>query len=191
MTDDVEETNSGVKKKGNWKEVAEFGEEVEEAMKETVDEESVEEFEEWRPKEEEAENDMKKKTIDKALLRKNRLEQESNGVAVDIRDAGEKIAEVSKKATEDESLEEEITEVSEDVARPFYSKMAQFFRKFESLVYKHVILRGKRYYLDTEDFSVDVKSRRDGNYEMDVNIPEEGSRETVKQKLEEEETEGL
>ncbi len=191
MTEDVEETNSGVKKKGNWKEVAEFGEEVEEAMKEAVDDKSVEEFEEWRPKEEEAENDMKKKTIDKALLRKNRLEEESNGVALDIREAGEKIAEVSRKATDDESLEEEITEVSEDVARPFYSKMAQFFRRFESLVYKHVILRGKRYYFDTEDFSVDVKSRRDGNYEMDVSIPEEDSRERVKQKLEEDESEGL
>lgn len=184
MPKDIEETNSGVKKSGSWKEVAEFGEEVKEALEGSeMDDSSVEEFEDWRPKREEAENDMKKKTVEEALLQKQRMEEETEGVRKDLRTATEEVANAGKKAARKEAPEKEFIEASEKAARPFLSTVLKSFRKFEQLVYSTIILRGKRYYLDTEDFSVDMKSNR-GNYEMDVNVPEENPRRDLKETLE-------
>ncbi len=187
MPDEVEETNSGVKKSGNWEEVAEFGEEVKEAMEQSeMDEESVEEFDDWRPKTTEAENDMKKKTVDEALLREKEIEEQSNGVKEDLKDASEKMAAAGKKAAKKQTPEKEMMEASEEAARPFISTALKSFRKFEQLVYSKLILRGKRYYLDTDDFSVDVKSHREG-YQMDLSVPEEEQRDLLKRNIEDRE----
>lgn len=187
MADEVEETNSGIKKKGDWKEVAEFGEEVEEVMKESADEQSVEKFEEWRPKEEEAENDMKAKTVDKAVINKNDMEKDSEGVKEDFRDASEEIAKAGKKAVQKEPPHEEVTKASGHVVKNFYSKAAKAFRKFEETVYSKIALKNDHYYLDTEDFSVDMKSRKDGDYQMDVNVLEDNTRKKLKKNFEDNE----
>ena len=183
MDENVEETNSGVKKKGNWKEVADFGEEVEEAMKDEVDEESIEDFEEWRPKREEAENDMKKKTVDKAVIKENNLEKDSEGVK-DFKNASHQIAEASKKAAKKEKPSKEITEASEDVVRPIYSRMAKFFRRVEKIVYSKVALRKNPYYFDAKNFSASFKSGKQ-KYEMEINVLEDNTRNKMKEELEE------
>lgn len=183
MDENVEETNSGVKKKGNWKEVAEFGEEVEEAIEEDMDEGSVEDFEEWRPKREEAENDMKKKTVDKAVIKESDLERDSEGVK-DFKDASGKIAEAGKKAAKKQKPSKEITEASEDVVRPIYSRMAKFFRSLEKLVYSNVALRKNPYYFDAKNFSASFKSGKKG-YEMEINVLEDDTRDKMKEEFEE------
>lgn len=183
MDENVEETNSGVKKKGNWEEVAEFGEEIEEAIEEDMDEESVEDFEEWRPKREEAENDMKKKTVDKAVIKENNLEKDSEGVK-DFKNATGKIAEASKKAAKKEAPSKEITEASEDVARPIYSRLAKLFRRIEKLVYSNVALRKNPYYFDAKNFSASFKSGKQ-NYEMEINVLEDDTRTKMKENFEE------
>jgi hypothetical protein len=76
-------------------------------------------------------------------------------------------------------------EASEDVAIPVVSRLVKLFRRFESMVYSKFSLRSDRYYLDTEDFSVDMLSKK-GEYEMDVSVPEKESREYVKRSMEEE-----
>lgn len=181
----IEETNSGIKKKGNWKEISEFGEEVEEAINDTAEEDSVKDFDEWRPKVEESERDVKKKTVDKAVIKEKKLEKESKGVAEDLKQASDKVAEAGKKAAKKESPEKEIVEASEDVAKPFYSGIVKFFRQFESKVYSWFALRFNPYYLDTEDISVDMKHRKAGEFEMDVAAPEEDVREELKKNFRE------
>lgn len=176
----VKETNAGVKKKGNWKEISEFGEEVEEAISDSAERESVERFVSWRPKVEESERDVKKKTIDEAVIPENKLEKETEGVTKDLKQASGKMAEASKKAAKKQNPEKEIVEASEDVAKPFYSKIAKFFRQIESTVYSWFALRFNPYYLDTEDFSIDMKHRKDGEFEMDVAVPEEETRKELK-----------
>jgi len=185
MDQDAEKTNSGVKKKGTWKEVAKFGEKVEEIIKNEVNEKSAEDFKEWRPKKEEAENDMKRKTVDKAVIDKNKLEEDSEGVKEDLTDASEKVAKARKKAAEKKTPAKEITEASENVAKPFYARVAQFFRKFEAMIYSKISLRST-YYLDTEDISVDMKSTGK-EYELDVNVPIEDKREKLKEEFKENE----
>lgn len=177
---DVEETNAGVKKKGNWKEISEFGEKVEEAMSESADQESLERFDSWRPKVEESERDVKKKTVDEAVIAEKRLEEESNGVTEDLKQASGKMAKAGKKAANKQSPEKEIMGASEDVAKPLYSKIAKFLRQIESKVYSWFALRFNPYYLDTEDFSVDMKHRKNGEFEMGVSVPEEETRKELK-----------
>lgn len=179
--EDVEETNAGIKKKGNWKEISEFGEEVEEAIEDSAGDESVERFGEWRPKLEESEKDVKKKTVDEAVIPEKKLEEQSDGVTEDLKKASDKMAEAGKKAAKKENPGKEIAEASEDVAKPFYSNIARFFREIESRIYSWLALRFNPYYLDTEDFSVDMKYRKNGEFEMDVSVPEEETREELKQ----------
>lgn len=181
--EDVEETNSGVKKKGNWKEISEFGEEVEHAMEESVRDESLERFGEWRPKVEESERDVKKKTVDEAVLSENGLEKEAEGVTKDLKNASGKMAEAGKKAAKKQNPEKEIVKASEEAARPFYSKIAKLFRQIESKVYSWFALRFNPYYLDTEDFAVDMKHRKNGEFEMDVAVSEEETRNQLKQRF--------
>ncbi|MFB6190919.1 MAG: DUF5828 family protein [Candidatus Nanohaloarchaea archaeon] len=184
MPEDVEETNSGVKKKGGWKEVAEFGEEVEEAMEQSeIDEESVEKFRDWRPKQGEAENDMKKKTVDKAVVEEKEVEEMDDGVREGLKEASGKVAEAGKKARNGERAESEMVDASEDVAAPLVSGIVKLFRRFESMVYSRFSLRDDRYYLDTEDFSVDMKSKN-GEYEMDVNFPTESPKKQLRRGME-------
>lgn len=181
---DVEETNSGVKKKGDWKKIADFSEELEEALQDSADRKSVEKLAEWRPREHEAEGDIQKKTVDNAVIEENKLEEESKGVKEDLKEASKNAAEAGKKAAEKKNPEKEVAKASEEVAKPFYSKVAKAFRGFENFVYRNIILRFNPYYLDTDDFSVDMKSRGGGEYEMDVKVPDEETRKDLKKEFE-------
>ncbi len=185
--EEVEETNSGVKKKGDWKQIAKFGEEVVEAVESSVSDESVKRFEEWRPKVEESEKDVKRKTVEEATLKERELEKESEGAPNDFRNASGKMAEAGKKAAKGENPEKEVIEASNDAAKPFYSGIAGLIRKIESKVYSWFALRFNPYYLDTEDFSVDVKHKKQGRFEMDVAVPEEEKRSELKENFGKEE----
>lgn len=184
MTDseskEVEETNSGIKKEGNWQEISEFGEEVEEAISESAEKESVQKFEEWRPKIEESERDVKKKTVNKAVLEEKKLEKNSNGVKEDLKEASENVTRAGKKAAKVESPEKEIKDASKDAAKPFYSSFAKLFRTIENFVYSNIVLALNPYYLDTQDFSADIKHKKEGEFEMDVSVPKEDKREELK-----------
>lgn len=180
----VKETNSGVKKKGNWKNIADFSEKVEQALEGSADSDAIEKLSNWRPRREEAEGDIQKKTVDTAVIDENKLEQESNGMKEDLKEASKNAAQAGKKAAEKKNPEKEVAKASEDVTRPFYSKIAQAFRNFENFVYRYVVLKFNPYYLDTDDFSVDMKSNGNGEYEMDVKVPDEETREELKKEFE-------
>lgn len=181
----VKETNSGVKKTGSWKKIADFSEKVEKALKGSAKDESVQKLSDWRPRTEEAEGDIQEKTVDNAVIRENKLEQESNGVKEDLKSASKNAAEAGKKAAEKKNPEKEVAKASEEAARPFYSKVAKAFRGFEDFVYRNIVLRFNPYYLDTDDFSVDMKSKGGGEYEMDVKVPDDETRENLQQEFEE------
>jgi hypothetical protein len=183
MSEEVEETNSGVKKKGDWKEIAEFGEEVEEVVEDSADDSSVEKFNEWRPRVEESERDVKRKTVDEAVLTEKEMEKQSNGME-DIKQASGKAAEAGKKAARIENPEPEIKDASKDAAKPFYSGIAKIFRKLENLIYSNIVLALNPYYLDTQDFSADIRHKKDGKFEMDVSAPKEEMRKDLKEGFE-------
>lgn len=183
--DSIEETNSGIKKKGNWKEIAEFGEDVEDAVEGSADEKSVEKFQEWRPRVEESERDVKRKTVKEAKLDENELEQNSKGMTEDLKEASGKAVEAGKKTAKRKNPEKEVKDASRDAARPFYSKLAKLFRRFESFIYSNVVLALNPYYLDTQDFSADIKHRKQGKFEMDISVPKERQRKELKEEFKE------
>lgn len=183
MSENIQETNSGISKKGKWNEVARFAEKVEEEMSDSVDQKSVESFKRWRPKEDDEEKDMKRKTIESASLDKSEIEKDSDGVKEEFKDASENMYQAGKKAANRETPSEEIKGASESFAKPIVSEISKAFRKFENIVYSRFALRSERYYLDTEDLSVDLKTTRDGMYRMDVNANSDESRERLKEKF--------
>lgn len=184
MSENIEETNSGVRKKGDWQEIAEFGRQLEETMAERgIDGDSLEKFRDWRPKKEEAENDMKRKTVNKAVVDRKSVEERDDGMREGVRQASGKMVEAGKNAVNGDSTEKEVMEASEDVAIPLVSRVVKLFRRFESMVYSKFSLRSDRYYLDTEDFSVDMVSKN-GEYEMDVSVPTESPREEIREGME-------
>lgn len=186
MAEEVEETNNGVRKKGDWKEISEFAEEVEDALEESdVEDESVKKYNEWRPREEDDEKEVKKKTVKAASVQKNALEQESKGVKQDLEEASEKVVEIGNKVKEKQNPNPEIKEASRDVVKPFYSGFVKAFRRFERTIYSAIMLRFNSYYFDTKDFSVDMKPERDGEYKMDVKLSEEEKRREIQKKIEE------
>ena len=184
--DSVEETNSGVKKNGNWKQIAEFGEEVEDVLEASgSDEQSLEKFGDWRPKVEESESDVKRKTVDEATLKEKEIEEENDGLRNDLKHASDKMAEAGQKAVNKEVPDKEIIEASGEAAKPFYSHIAGLLRRLESAIYSKITLRFNPYYLDTEDFSVDIKDKKNGEFEMDVAVPEEEKRKGLKESFKE------
>lgn len=184
--DSVKETNSGVKKKGNWKDIAEFGEEVEKAL-DGAEKDSIKKFGKWRPKVEESESDVKKKTVEEAVLPENRLEKESDGMKEDLKEASGKMAKAGKKASQKKVPDKEIIKASEEAAKPFYSNIAAAIRKIEHTIYSWITLRFNPYYLDTQDFSVDMEQKEPGEFEMDVAVIEDDKRDELKKNLIEEE----
>lgn len=183
---DISFTNSGVKKKGDWDDVAEFAEEVEEALRNVARDGSLKELRSWRPKHDEDEDDMKRKTVQVATIDENRMEQNSNGVTSDLKDASENMVKAGKKASDRKAPKKEISEASRGFTRPWVAKASKLFRKFENIVYGKFALRSNRYYLDTEDLSADLKTTRDGMYEMDINVNARESREKLKENFRDE-----
>jgi hypothetical protein len=181
--DSVKETNSGVKKEGDWQEIAEFSEEVEEVVENSADASSVKKFNNWRPRVEECERDVKRKTVDEAVIKKKQMEKDSNGVS-DLKDASGKAAAAGKKAAKRENPEREIRDASKDAAKPFYSGLAKAFRRIEDFIYSNIVLALNPYYLDTQDFSADIKHKRKGEFEMDVSAPKEDMRKDLKEGFE-------
>lgn len=182
MQDDVEHTNSGVSRKGSWKDVSKFGERVENLLKKRADEESLREFANWRPKTEEAENDLHNKTIEKASLEQRKIEEKSEGLD-ELRNASSKVKEAGAAAAEKEIPREHVSEASRSVLRPLFSSLAKAARRLEELAYSKVLLRSDRWYFDSDEFSADMKSTRDGEYRMEVNVSEKEHRDHLHENL--------
>lgn len=167
--DNVSETNAGVRKKGEIEDVAEFAREVEEMMKESqLEQDTLEEFEEWRPRENDSHKNIKDKTVDQASLNKTNLE-ETEGVVKDLNNAKKNFDEAGKKIKEKKAPEKEIKEASKEVSKPFLSRLIKYSRYLEKEVYSKIMLRFNPYYFDSKEVSADLREKKNGQYNMDVN----------------------
>lgn len=179
---DVKKTNSGIKKEGKLEDIAKFARDVEEVMEEEdVKSESLEEFNNWRPREEDNEEDLQKKTVEAASISKKKMEEESNGVE-DITEAGEKAIQAGKKMGEGENPEPEVKDASKKILKPFYAASAKVARGFEKKVYSKLMLKFNPYFFDSEDISADLR-REDSGYRMDIDASDKKYREALKNQL--------
>ena len=178
--DSIKETNSGVKKHGDIKEVAEFSENVENALQDAgVKKNSIEEFREWRPKEEDEEEDIVEKTVEEASLSEKNVEKESNGIKNDFSEAKEATKKAGNKVRKGSNPGKEIKKTSKSLLRPVLSESVKVARGFEKEIYSKLMVKFNPYFFDSEDFSADLKSKK-GEYTMEVNVPDESYRNKMK-----------
>ncbi len=180
---ELEETNSGVKKRGDWEEISEFAREVEEAVQDTdIEDEEVEEYNDWRPREEEDEDDIRERTAEKASIKVSR---ENVSVINEAQEAGKKIAKAGEKASKLESPSEDLSEGINHFWTGVFNKSAQWVQRMEKAIYRRFMLRFNPYYYDTANISVDMRSERKGDYQMDVSVSEDEARENLKERFKE------
>lgn len=181
----AEEINSGVRKEGSWNEISEFAEKVLDILQDLdLDEKHVEEYGEWMPKKNEAEREFKEKTAKDATLAHKQVEDKSKGVKEDLGDASKKMAKAGKKAAKKQKPEQEVKEASLDILDLFSAKMVRLTRKLEEVLYSRIMMRFNPYYFDTEEFSADVRRKKNGDYTFDINVPREEPRKNLKKELE-------
>ncbi|MFT4892730.1 MAG: hypothetical protein ACI8Z7_000514 [Candidatus Nanohaloarchaea archaeon] len=181
MAEDIEETNSGLRKEGDLEEIAEFAGEAEEVIKQKEDEEVAEDFEEWRPRSSDSQEDMKRKTVKSASLRKRNIEEESQGMD-DIANAGKKAVEAGKNTVK-KKKPEGAGEATFDALRPFFSGSLKALRKVEEKVYSSLMLKFNPYFFDAGDLSADIGRKRNGDYRFDLDTTDEESRKALKQRF--------
>lgn len=182
--DNLEETNSGVKKKGRINDVAEFSDEVEKVMEEAgAEKQSIKDFKDWKPEKDDSEDKVKEKTVKKASMPKKEIEEETEGVKKDLEQAAKNAGNATKKIKQRKKPNKELKEASKDAAKPVISKSIKMARKTEETIYSKFMLKFNSYYFDTKEFSANLTRKDEENYEMAVDAPDKKYREALKQKF--------
>lgn len=177
----LHETNSGVKKKGDIEEVAEFAEEVEKVMDaQDVDSTSVDKFETWRPHPDDDSKNIEKRTVEEASIPETEAEKKSEGVKKDMEKAGKAAREAGKKIGKGEVPEKEVKKTTKRFFRPIYSGTVKVTRDVEEKIYSKLMLKLNPYFFDAREFSANITEDRKGQYIMDVNVPDKNYREALK-----------
>jgi len=94
-----ETTHSGIKIEGSWEDICGFARELEGILKESYEKEdtaedmddSIEGYNKWRPREEEDEKDISKKTAEEASMEKKDVEKDFKGTDEELKSAGKKV----------------------------------------------------------------------------------------------------
>lgn len=183
--ENVTHTNSGIEKEGEWDEITEFAEEVEEVMKDTsIQDKSLRRYRKWRPRTEEGFEELREKTVEHASIDLKKSEKKSDG-SKDLVKATKRVVEAGKKIGNNENPNRKLKDASEEVSNFVASKTIISVRKVEEAVYSDMMLRFNPFFFDTEDFSVDMRSHKDGVYRFGVNVPDEDSRRQLKDRFRE------
>jgi hypothetical protein len=149
----VEEDSFGYSLEGSWDEVVRFGEEIISTFEEHgVEQETISEWDAWRPRSGEQEGEMRKKTVEKAKV--NRGDKPSENVA----ETAEKLSETGKKTSEGEIGEaaEKASEASKSAGKAVEDVSRGVVRAVEDKVY-HRITKTNPMYFDSEDFNASLE----------------------------------
>ncbi len=181
----IENTNAGLEFEGQWTDICVFARTFEKVIEENApDEEPIEEYNDWRPREEEDEEDISEKTAENACMEETEVEEEYSGAKEELASAGEKI---KNGVNGDEPSTENIKKASKNMERLVEAESIKSIRILEKKIYEEVMLRFNPYYFDTEDFSVNLEKINNGeseNYKLTINIPDEELRQKVKDEFE-------
>lgn len=179
------ETNSGVVFRGNKEGVVEFSKRLKDIMNDLgLDEESVQRFEEWRPREEDKNPDLERKTAKGASMKETKVEEESDGFNNDMKEAGGNIKKAANGVIgdEDEDPGKNLVEATYGFFRPFVFYLFKLIRKMEELIYSDFMLKFNSYYFSEEDISLRLKEQN-GTFTMYLESPLEQHRKILKERL--------
>ncbi len=103
-----ETTHSGIKIEGDWEDICGFARDLEGILKDSYEKEetsediddSIEDYNKWRPREEEDENELSKRTAEEASMEEKNVEKDFKGTDEELKEAGEKVKESINGAKE-------------------------------------------------------------------------------------------
>lgn len=154
----MEKTVSGIKVEGDWKEVVESGEKVSETLKETISSEDYEEWEYWRPKNNEnIKEEVKEKTIEIACIDESPIEESENSVKSEFKKAFTRI----KNSVISRRRVQNLKKGSKKLARTTEALTRKILRKIEKTVYKYIISKTNAQYFDTDKVSASLDQKND------------------------------
>lgn len=185
----MEESISGFKVTGDWKEVVAHGERVTQALRELdvpeTHRDAFYEWENWRPKaHEQLDADVSEKTAEQAHTDEGKGEQAGQSPDADLKKAGEKLSESYEKLGED--TDEAVSrwgESLEYVTRAADSAGRQALRKVEDTVYKRVMTQLAPYYFDNELISANIERTSSGTFAFEININDDALKTDVAELL--------
>jgi len=176
---EMQESVSGFKQRGSWVAIVEHGERIARALEEIadevdVDEEALDEFDEWRPKaHERLDEDVSEKTADQASVEEGKGEKRGKDPDEDLQTAGEKLAESYANLDEPDEAVDKWGESIDYVARAADSAGRKAIRKVEDTVYQNVMTQMSPYYFDNDLISANIQRVGRGDsptYVFEVNI---------------------
>lgn len=191
----MEETVTGVRVKGRWKDVVDKGKEATETLREEADEESVEEWDDWRPREDEdLDTEVRDKTVEKAVVQKNQAEREGKGPVEEAAEAVEEAERAVGKAAQGD-----IGTATTRSWRALYDTVLsvdmvfrKLFRGLEYFVYKHLMARTGPQYFDSELVSASI-TRKGGRipragdgeeeFELSINVNDDSVQDRFKEQM--------
>ncbi|WP_262179072.1 DUF5828 family protein [Haloarcula laminariae] len=193
---DIEESVSGFKTHGGWVDVVEHGERITQALKELfeddsvetdIDDEALEEFDEWRPKSHERlDEDVNEKTAEQASIDEGKGERAGKDPDEDLQKAGEKLTESYESLDEPDEAIDKWGESVDYVARAADSAGRKALRKVEDTVYRNVMTQIAPYYFDNPLVSANLQRIGDEEapeYVFEVNVNDDDLKVRVSNRL--------
>lgn len=176
----VQKTVGGYQFEGEWEDVVDRGREVTSTLKETdADRAELEEWEEWRPRRDEAlDDEVRERTVEKACMPENRVEQEGKTVRDQseqtVQDLGAAAQEVSEGRVR--RAVHRASTFCQNAAMLLDTVARKTLRRVERVVYSDVVTRTNPYYFDSGMVSASIERKTgvlrgaDGEYRLVVRV---------------------
>ena len=183
-TQQLSNTNSGVKAEGTWNEICNFLKDFESTAEKHIDKEkSVEDLNRWRPREDEEDIEVTRKTAEEASMKKRGVEKKCEGCSKELHKASKKINRSVEEVRRGENPSKELKSASKNICRAMGIKSIESLRKAEKFIYEKFMIKFNSCYFDTENFSINLKRKTDGIYKLKVSIPDEKLRKNIKKEV--------
>jgi len=149
----VDEDSFGYSLEGSWEDVVRFGENIISTFEDhDVEQNTISEWDAWRPRGGEQEDEMREKTVEKAKV------DEGDDAADDVAETAEKLSETREKTAEGEIGEaaEKASEASKSAGKAVQDAGRDVVRAVEDKVYRR-ITKTNPLYFDSENFNASLE----------------------------------
>ncbi len=165
-TTGIELTHSGVHLKGDWDQVCSFAKGFENVIRKAeASEKTVGRYRNWRPRKDDSQKDMEKKTVEEARLKVSELE--TKGIPKRFDEMG------------DEENASDLKVATSKIFKDLYLGSARCFSKVEEMIYGKMMLRFNPYFFDDEEFSANLVYKNSAECHLKFNFNDRKLRKNV------------
>ncbi len=185
----VKKINSGVQIIGDWGDICSSSRTMESVIERFSDrDQSVDDFNGWRPREKDTKKNIVAKTAKNACLEEKQIEKDFNGTESELEEAGKNLKKSINDLSKGRNPGKGLKDASKNIGKVIGVKSVGSLRKIERLIYEHLMLRFNPYYFNTEDFYVSLEKNKsingDKRYILTLNNHNEKLRDELMKHLE-------